>query len=355
MIRPTLRMSLRCCFAAALFFSGCSGDDDAGGSPPAAEDAGSATDTTVPAARRDGAPDTAPRGTPEVSAACADLAQGWNRGFEAGGIKRDFILTLPDGVDNGGPLPVVFNWHGLGDSAANMSHLLSGLVNGPRLKFIAVTPEDSNFVLEIPYAGGQVMDWDIWRVDPDSNREIALFDEVLACIDQKWGVDHDRVHSIGFSIGGVVTDLIASFRDDTIASVATYSGGYWNNAANIDVVLNVVVQWPAFAATSRYAQLFLHGGADDVFNAGVTQLHFDQYAKNDVAMLNSRGHDAVLCGHGIGHMAPAPGMPGSRVIQFLADHPRGTVDSPYAESGLPESFADYCKFMPGTGSPRLFR
>ena len=118
MIRPTLRMSLRCCLAAALFFSGCSGDDDSGGSPSAANDAGSATDTTVPAARRDGAPDTAPRGTPEVSAACADLAQGWNRGFEAGGIKRDFILTLPDGVDDGGPWPVVFNWHGLGDSAA---------------------------------------------------------------------------------------------------------------------------------------------------------------------------------------------------------------------------------------------
>ena len=312
----------------SLSACGSSSDDPSGGVDGGAEPG-------------DAAPATADARV--VTGPCATLVEGRNSGFPAGGFERDFILTLPTGVDDSDSWPVVFNWHGLGDSAQNMSGLVAGLVNRPEFRFIAVTPEDTNFVLEIPFAGGQNMDWEIFQVN-DSNRELALYDAVLACIDERWGVDRDQVHSMGFSLGGIVTDMLGTMRGDELASIATYSGGYWSNPDNVDVMLNQVVSWPEYQVTNKYAQLFLHGGTSDLYDVSVTQLHFDQYAVADAQMLNDQGHDAVVCNHNGGHRAPAPGMSGDRVIDFFAAHPRGLATSPYASSGLPEDFADYCNF-----------
>ena len=73
-------------------------------------------------------PDPGPTdpGTPDpgLSPACVALKDGVNTGFPVDGTLREFILDLPDGVDAGGPWPVIFNWHGFGDTAQNMSFLL---------------------------------------------------------------------------------------------------------------------------------------------------------------------------------------------------------------------------------------
>lgn len=279
---------------------------------------------------------------------CSMLAEGTVSGFVVDGMEREFIVNLPMGVEDGGPWPVVFNWHGLGDSAQNMSGLVSPLVDNAMMPFIAITPEDTDFILDVPLPGLPPMDWEVFAVDPTSNRELALFDAVLACVDERWGVDPEHVHSMGFSLGGILTDMLVSSRSDVIASVATYSGGYWNNPANVDAFLGTAVMWPEYAVEQGYAQLLLHGGPTDLFDLGVLQLHFDQYAEADATFLGEHGHDTIVCAHGQGHSAPVPGMGADRLIEFFADHPYGTTDSPYA-AGLPGSFADYCEFRGKAG------
>ena len=88
--------------------------------------------------------------------------------------------------------------------------------------------------------------------------------------------------------------------------------------------------------------MILFGGTQDTYTIGVT-INFYQFAANDTTYLNGLGHDVVLCDHGQGHTAPAPGYGGDQIIEFFSKHPRGTVDSPY-KAGLPADYPAYCEF-----------
>ncbi len=151
--------------------------------------------------------------------ACDTLVAGNNDGFMVDGEARSFVLSLPSNVDTAGPWPVVFNWHGLGDTAQNMSYLLSSHVDNVDFPFIAVTPEDTNHTVF-----SVNLDWDVFQVTAQ-NKEARLFDEVLACLHQRYGVDFNHVHSVGFSLGGIVTDMLGTIRGEQLASVVTFSGG----------------------------------------------------------------------------------------------------------------------------------
>ena len=204
----TLRGLLGMMMLASLVWLGCDttggDDDDVAGGGPADDDV--ADDDT-------GDDDTVP-----VPTHCEPLAEGMNEGFDVDGEERSFILNMPSDVEEGGPYPVVFNFHGLGDTATNMSSLLSGHVDGD-WPFIAVTVEDTDYLMfNFP------LDWAVFEVD-ENNKEARLFDEVLACIDARWGVDEDHVHATGFSIGSICVDMLCTLRGEQIASVATYSGG----------------------------------------------------------------------------------------------------------------------------------
>ncbi len=278
---------------------------------------------------------------------CDALQDGMNTGFMVDGEARTFILNFPNTIETGGPWPVIFNWHGLGDSAPNMNNLIKGLENDPNYPFIGVTPEDTNY----SFMGLVPADWDTLKVDAASaatNKEARLFDEILACLDTRFGVDPDRVHSMGFSLGSIVTDMLGVIRGQKIASLATYSGAYLSNETNKSTFPAFAdVGWPAPTHGNAYAQMLIHGGVNDNYPiGGVVTLHFDQFAENDRAYLNGMGHDAILCAHGDGHTAPS-GIAPKQLMQFFKDHPRGTKDSPYA-NGLPGNFYAGCTYHDGS-------
>ncbi len=274
------------------------------------------------------------------SASCDTLHNGLNTGFMVDGTARELILDLPAGVETDGPWAVVFNWHGMGDTAANMRLLFSPFIDNPDMPFILVTPEDTNVSL----AGLMVIEWDV-AVVTEANREARLFDEVLACIEERWDVDENHVHSVGFSMGSFVTDMLGTVRGDSLASIATYSGAYGCNDANTSgSMLAGMISWPEYTTTNAYAQMFLHGGSTDIYNLFIETLQFSEFAANDAAFLNEAGHDVVVCNHDGGHSVPSD-MAGDKIVEFFAEHPLGTDPSPYATEGLPPNFASYCVFM----------
>ncbi len=337
---------------AMLVFSAACGDDGGGGGTDADTDADSDSDSDADSdsdsdADSDSDSDT-DTGTGDACepVTCETIHDGFNCDYDVDGLPRDFYLSLPDGVEDGGPWPVVFGWHGLGDTADNFQGLLGGLVDNEEMPFIAVTPEDSDFTMSIPMVGDLQIDWEVFQVT-ESNREVALFDSLLACLDERFGVDQDRVHSMGFSIGSILTDMLAMVRGEQLASVATYSGIYWSNPDNVGQLLGMVVDWPEYAVENEYAQLFLHGGENDLYDMSVVQLHFDQAAQNDSTMLRGLGHDTIVCDHGLGHSVPSD-MYADKLIDFFAAHPLGTADSPYVTDGLPTDWADYCELLPKT-------
>ena len=279
-----------------------------------------------------GVPDAAtPDGGPrEPSAACRALITGWNSGFVVDGLPRSFYLDLPVGVGTGGPWPVVFSWHGMGDPPEPMRALLRDEIDGPRYRFILVTPDDLNLS---PPLGA---DWDNLELR-DGSIEARLFDEVISCLDARFGVDPDRIHSIGFSSGAIVSNMLGVVRGDRIASLVTFSGAYWSNPKNT----NPLAAWPALATTNPYVQLLMYGGGTDIaFGA-----NFTFYAGTDIPYLNAAGHDVIGCDHGGGHALPS-GFGGDKIAAFLAAHPRGIGASPYA-AGLPAGYPSLCWYFAG--------
>lgn len=175
--------------------------------------------------------------------------------------------------------------------------------------------------------------------DAATNREARLFDEVLSCLDARYGVDEARVHTVGFSAGAVFSDLLAVMRGDVLASVVTFSGGYLSNPAN-DTGFNVT--WPPTTSKNAYPQVILSGGQNDQWGMTGMMIKFEAMGDADTTMLTAAGHDVIRCRHGKGHTVPAT-FDAPQVMAFLKAHPKGTVDSPYA-AGLPADFPSYCTF-----------
>jgi len=338
----TARLLLIAALAAVgIAWSGC--DDGGGGETDADTDADADTDTDTDS---DTDADAGPDGGSDPLS-CEDLQEGWNYGLEAGGLMRNFILELPENVDDGGPWPVVFSWHGIYVDTEEYHQKIAPLVDNETMPFIGVTPDDSEYSL----MGTITIDWQVESADPEANIEAALFDEILACIEQKWGVDEDRVHSIGMSLGGITTDLLGVIRGDTLASIATYSGAYGSNPAVEDdwpAMLVDIIEWPAMEHDNLYTQLFFYGGEDDIYEweeAGGMEIPFYLSNPHDSEYLNGLGHDTILCDHGEGHEIPGDAYDGDSIIDFFSKHPMGTHVSPYGTDGLPASLDAYdCSF-----------
>jgi len=263
---------------------------------------------------------------------CDTLQAGWNTGFTVDGVERAFYLDLPQGVYDSWPWPVVFNWHGFGDTATNMRTLFAPYINNSYMPYILITIEDS----------GMLFDWDLFDGLDPNNREVRLFDELLAELDVCFGVDPERVYTTGFSVGSAIACLMGLVRNETVAAVAGCSGGYASNPEN--TIPYALTTWPDMSGEyniNRYVEVRLHGGVLDNMI-----LPFGLYGANDIGFLNENGHDAIDCVHSSLHNMGFMFMNPENFIEFFYDHPLGTVDSPYATEGLPDSFPDICTFHP---------
>lgn len=275
---------------------------------------------------------------------CADLVDGWNTGYPVGAQSYDLYLHLPTGAEKSsdGNWAVVFNWHSLGTSAHDFDSFISETYDNDLMPFIGVTVNSNGHMMM-----GFDMTWDVYQVNPEKNNDIELFDSLLECFDKRFGIDEDHIHSMGFSLGGILTDMLATTRGDVLASVATYSGGYLGNPDNVATLgmLSGMVKWPEPTHENAYPQLLCHSGKNDTFNLVAVVIHFDQFGTNDVPYLNGMGHDVIYCVNETGSQhGDLRGLPSPMsFVEFFHSHPMGTHDSPWS-AGLPEMGFELCSF-----------
>lgn len=280
---------------------------------------------------------------PLMVSSCDAVQAGTVNNFMVDGLARSFILTLPTGATGpGGRWPVVFAWHGAGDSAMNFNPVLSSSVNNSAMPFILVTPVSRRL---IPPAG---LEWEQLQARAP-NADARLFDGVLQCLRERYGLDEDRVYTTGFSAGAIMSDLLGVLRGERIAAIAAFSGAYFANPENPPTLgpARGFVGWPTPSTTNRYPQLLVWGGERDAISLVVAQARFDVFANNDIPWLNAAGHDIIACDHGGGHTVPRA-LLGATLVSFFQAHPRGTRRSPWGAtppSGLPS----YCRYSAGAG------
>jgi predicted esterase len=213
------------------------------------------------------------------------------------------IRVAPDAAGKRGPL--VFVWHGLGSNPNTaILHLLG--VDAQIQQIL-----DLGGVVAAPFGHGPPTEF--------GAGDFFTTDEIVACAIQQIGIDPFRIHSVGFSAGGLVTTLMSAMRSNYVASIVGFSGGFYGTDQNPD---NLV---PALVA---------HGGPGDV-----VFIPFEPLMENYYDQIVSEGHFAILCDHGQNHTVPLALL--ERTLPFFLAHPFGTTPSPYA-GGLPAEFPAYC-------------
>ena len=212
-----------------------------------------------------------------------------NERIVVGGRARLFRLVVPDTVNGGKAVPLVFAFHGLGDSKDRFAQY-------SRLDELA---QIQGFVLVYPNARAL-----FWPLTSEWAREdFAFFDMLYAQLALGYSIDPNRVFLIGNSNGAYFSHLLAMERANRIAAIAVHSGG-----------LGVVVPGSGQAAY-KYAVFAVHGAVDPVVPVSESRRVRDAYlgAGHVVEYLEIAGHDHRWAGHMDVN---------TRMWTFLSAHPR---------------------------------
>ncbi len=278
-------------------------------------------------------------GQTAFSCSAGSISDGWNEGFMVGGEARRFHAALPSNPTV--PVSVVFNWHGYGDSAENMQKFFAPNPDAdPDFPIVVITPDDIGLT---PLAAPRGLDWDLFESAPgDANVEAALFEEVVGCLDQDLDVNLGRIYQVGFSAGAVAANMMHSRYPQYVPAIVAFSGAWFNDQDEVDGVnllgLPVTLKWNDLNSADGGAVLLSHGGPNDVFGSGGTEIiNFEKSAEFARPFLRGNGREVLDCAHTNGHQ-PHPQVTTALVLEFLKAHEVGqpsTLDT----SGWPDSCA----------------
>lgn len=129
------------------------------------------------------------------------------------GETRSVRLVVPHALRK--PAPIVFAFHGMGESNESMAKY-------SRLDQLAAL---HGFILVYPAARRTM--WATVAATSDNigaNLDVRFFDELLAHLTDRYDIDHSRAYVVGMSNGATFVQLLAVARPDEIAAVVAHSG-----------------------------------------------------------------------------------------------------------------------------------
>lgn len=250
--------------------------------------------------------------------ACPTFASGSND-ITTSGDSRDFRLFLPA---NPAGAPVLFLWHGLGDSADNFASGMGASQIVQQYGAIVVVPSMA------PSGGplGSIWSFPSSLGGAPAEQDLTLFDDILGCVDGQYDIDNRRVYSAGFSAGAIWTTYLTMNRAGLLASTAIFSGG-----------VNAQLTFPYASSDYPMPVIMSHGGTTDTFNG------FLQFMPMMITLsdgLATDGHFGVLCTHNNGHTITNEIV--LAAYDFLFRNEWGTGTSPLATDGIPASYPSTC-------------
>nr|QRD81027.1 lipolytic protein [uncultured bacterium] len=136
------------------------------------------------------------------------------------GELRTYRLFVPASAEPGRPVPVVFNFHGLGSSAREQE-LYSQLVP---------LAEREGFVLVSPQGVGEPARWrgaGISQEDGVEGPDVRFFDRLLEFLADRLCLNPQRVYVTGMSNGAFFSSVLACYRPDVVAAAAPVAGVYF--------------------------------------------------------------------------------------------------------------------------------
>jgi polyhydroxybutyrate depolymerase len=160
-----------------------------------------------------------PRPSPGCSATTIEKGRELQHTIDVNGLSRAYILDVPERIQPGTPVPLMFDFHGFGQSAARVWSGSGFRELAAQDGFITVYPDGLPVSLLGRYAPG----WEIFSVE--GNRDLAFTARLLDELEHTYCIDQARVFATGFSNGGFFSNVLGCTMADRFAAVAPVGGG----------------------------------------------------------------------------------------------------------------------------------
>lgn len=157
--------------------------------------------------------------------ACGEMTVGPNEFvLTAGGADHPVRVFVPSRFD-GGRLPTVLNWHGLGGNGSDHAAVTRYEAMAETEVFIVVHPTG------VPDVGDTRNSWQLAAARDgesggDERNDLAFADALIDHMIDEWCTDPNRVYSTGMSNGGFFTARLVCELADRLAAASSVGGLY---------------------------------------------------------------------------------------------------------------------------------
>ena len=211
-------------------------------------------------------------GCPSTSLTAGDYSQT----VATDGGTRTYRLHIPPGLSSSVPAPLVFAFHGGGQTAAQFEGFAHVYPKSDASGFILVEPEGTP---ALPGLEAGVLD--VWNAGncceaaAQVNKnvdDVGFVAAMLDSVESQICVDPKRVFATGFSNGGMLSHRLACQMSDRIAAIAAVSGGLGNRNLDVNPVTTLFPCTPGRSVPV----LHIHGTQDACypFDGGLGPLSF---------------------------------------------------------------------------------
>jgi polyhydroxybutyrate depolymerase len=134
-------------------------------------------------------------------------------------VKRTALVRVPK--DAKGPLAVVFCWHGHGGRAAQAAGRWG--YDQADTTSVLVFPQGLPTVSPLVDKEGRMPGWQT-TVGGEGERDMKLFDAMLADLRKSHAIDDRRIYSMGHSNGAAFSYLLWQARPTVLAAIGSVAG-----------------------------------------------------------------------------------------------------------------------------------
>ncbi|MBR4397757.1 MAG: dienelactone hydrolase family protein [Fibrobacter sp.] len=122
------------------------------------------------------------------------------------GANRNMLVYAPSGIEKNRPL--IIQMHGYNQDAAYQKNAAKWEPIADTARFVVVFPNGENKA---------------W--DTSGEKDLNFIKAIINEMNNKYGIDKKRVYVSGFSMGGMMSYVVANKMSDQIAAIAPVSGG----------------------------------------------------------------------------------------------------------------------------------
>ncbi|WP_162246485.1 alpha/beta hydrolase family esterase [Aeromicrobium sp. Root495] len=200
-----------------------------------------------------------PRGTGSATTCLSPYDAGVSEhSVTVDGKRRTYLVAAPDERVLKGTLPVVYLFHGLGSTAADVIDYTG----------LAALADERKFLLVAPAAKGKDREWDVTGIAKGKGQDATFIDDVAREVGSQDCVDDDRQFAVGLSNGSGVSIALACQGPSYLKAYAGVATTFYSSACDGSPPASII---------------YFHGTGDEVvpFEGGKTPA-FDVRAVPDV-------------------------------------------------------------------------